>query len=209
MIGIKRLLSRRLAKPAALVVSVATVLLGSSGTANAAIYWHTVMLVNQTSQNCLAGEYDNVQVGDAGSTVTGCMANGNSQIWLESSLPDENGHAIVHIMTWGFVDYQKYGWLCLTAGRPYTGPGGGERVYWDLCGAYASWQDWEMITAAPPQDVGNYYGLKHFINFHNFEGDSCLDDGVGLYGYFGQCSPTNSWQIWNIYTNQGSQPYSP
>lgn len=209
MIGIRRLLSRRFTKPAVTMAAVSALLLGSTGTANAAIYWHTVMLVNQTSQNCLAGEYDNVYVGDAGSTVPGCMAGGNSQIWLESSEPDLNGHAIVHIMTWGFVDYQKNGWLCLSAGRPYTGPNGGERTYWDLCGAYASWQDWEMITAAPAQNVGNPYGLKHFIGFQNVEGYSCLDDGVGVYGFFGPCSTTNSWQIWNIYTNQGSQSYIP
>lgn len=210
MIGIRRLLSRRFTKPAVLVAAVSAILLGATGTANAAIYWHTVMLVNQTSQQCVAGEYDNVRFGDNGSMVPGCMANGNSQIWLESDSPDVSGHAVVHIMTWGQSNIgDEYEWLCLAAGRPYTGPNGGEKVYWDLCGAEDSWQSWEMFTAAPPQDVGNPYGLKHFINFYNVDGDACLDGGVNLYAFRAQCSTSDNWQIWNIYTNQGSQPYSP
>lgn len=93
------------------------------------------MLVNQASQQCLAGEYDNVHDADRGSMVPGCMANGTSQIWLESNAPDVNGHAIVHIMTWGFsYAGNDSEWLCLAAGNPYSGPNGGEWTLSDPAG---------------------------------------------------------------------------
>jgi len=53
--------------------AVSAVLLGGTGTANAAIYWHTVQLVDQASQQCLAGEDNGVYAGGHGSIVRGCL----------------------------------------------------------------------------------------------------------------------------------------
>jgi hypothetical protein len=200
------LLRARFTRPIAVATAAIALLASGPGTANAAIYWDDVELVNQASQQCLAGEYNGVVGGDPGTMVPGCMANGTGQIWLESAAPDTDGHANVHIMTWG----AKSEWLCLDAGGPYSGPNGGTDTFWGSCYNGDS-EIWTMLTAAPPQNVGNPRGLKHFINFYNVRENVCLDGGIGVYGFpgfLGRCNTSNNWQIWNIYTNAGSQPYT-
>src|SRR5436305_2095339 len=85
---IRKLLSNRFARPAAVVAAASALLLGGTGTANAAIYWQNVQLVDQASQQCVAGEYNGVNAGDLGTIVPSCMYYGTGQMWLESAQPD-------------------------------------------------------------------------------------------------------------------------
>jgi hypothetical protein len=172
---------------------VLAVLLGMAGTAHAAIYWDHIQVVNQANQQCLAGQG---QVADNSLEyfVPGCMHDGNGWIWLTSGQPDSNGDANVLISTY---DYQNQ-WVCLSASPGY------DRTWWDTCNSNNPNQIWTMITAASPQNVGNPAGLKHFIVFFNVVNHRCLTGGNGVWvGVAGPCSGSD-WQVWNIYTNQGS-----
>ncbi|MCX5356302.1 hypothetical protein OG901_53630 [Streptomyces mirabilis] len=195
LIRIRKLLSSRLVKLAATLTGALALLLGTTGTANAAIYWDNpgVQLVNQASQQCL----------DAQGMVPGCMAGGTSWIRLESAQPDADGHARVQIITNG-----PSGSLCLgVAGQGPSQIQGSLGTRWETCETGGNnWdQVWTMITAAPAQNVGNPAGLKHFINFHSDTYNVCLDGGIGVYGFPGGC--VNDWQVWNIYTNKTSEPW--
>lgn len=209
---IRKLLPGRLAKPAAVVAVALTTILGGTGTANAAIYWNSIQMVSQASQQCLAAQGDGADTDMDGWTVRGCMYNGTSWIWLQSVQADGFGDAFVHIMS----HTPSGGEMCLasTAGGYEPNGTGSTQVRWLACDPYDGQQTWQMITAAPPQNVGNPAGLKHFINFHNSYNNVCLDGGLsytngtfGVYGFYGACSNTDNWQIWNIYTNQTSSPY--
>jgi hypothetical protein len=63
-----------------------------------------------------------------------------------------------------------------------------------------------MQTVAPPQNVGSPAGLRHYIGFWNPYLNACLDGGYNL-AYSGVCTANDGYQVWNVYTNQGSQPY--
>lgn len=210
MIRIKRLLSHRLTKTAAAATAALAATVAGTGTANAAIYWNSVQMVVQANQQCLAAQGNGVRNGSGGSIVPGCMAGGTGWVYLESAQPDSNGHANVQIMTYD----NSHDALCLTSSYPGTGPNGpwSTQTYWALCGKATSGDPsvWTMETAAPPQNVGNPAGLKHFISFYNRAEGVCLDGGIGVYGFNeSDCNFSNNWQVWNIYTNQGSSPYTP
>ncbi|MGK4585849.1 hypothetical protein [Kitasatospora sp. HPMI-4] len=203
LIRIRKLLSSRLVKLAATLTAALALLLGTTGTASAAIYWDnpSIQMVNQATQQCLAGEY--ADLGSSGVTVPGCMARGTSWIRLESAQPDANGSARVQIITNG-----PSGSLCLgVAGQGPSQIQGSIGTRWETCEVGGNnWdQVWTMITAAPAQNVGNPAGLEHFINFHNDTYNVCLDGGIGVYGFPGGC--VNNWQVWNIYTNQTSEAW--
>ncbi|MEE4546724.1 hypothetical protein V2S66_32770 [Streptomyces sp. V4-01] len=201
MNGFGKLLSGRFAKAAAVAAAALTLVVGTTGQANAAIRWPHIQVVDQALQQCIAADYDH-PAGAAGELVPGCMAGGTDWIDLISAAPDNSGHAVVQIQNDYFTGLAD----CLTTGSPGYGPKGGTVTGWATCNVNDPGQLWTMITAAPPQNVGNPAGLKHFINFYNASPgyNVCLDGGIGLYGFPGQCSTTNNWQIWNVYTNLGS-----
>ncbi|MEU2776572.1 hypothetical protein ABZ646_27525 [Streptomyces sp. NPDC007162] len=205
---IRKLLSNRLVGLAATVTVVLAMLLGTTGTANAAIYWDnpSIQMVNQADQQCLAGVYDFGPSYPAGETVPGCMARGTSWIRLESGQADASGQANVQIMT-----ESGSGTVCLgaVAGEGPSQIQGSAATRWETCEFDRNnWdQIWTMATAAPVQNVGNPAVLKHFINFYNGRYKVCLDGGIGVYGFPGGCSTTNNWQVWKIYTNQTSEPW--
>ncbi|MEV6013879.1 hypothetical protein AB0M29_45065 [Streptomyces sp. NPDC051976] len=212
MIRIQKLLSNRLAKLSAAAISALAMLLGGTGTAHAAIYWSGIQMVNQASQQCLRAEGypGGVSDGNAGTTIPGCMHDGTSWIWLSSAAPDNDGDAQVQIET----ESDTGELLCLHGDYPDTGPNGptSSSTYWAQCGyggaPEAPLMLWRMHTVAPPQNVGNPEGLKHFISFYNDAYGVCLDGGFDeAYGFPGHCNSSNNWQIWNIYTNQTSHPY--
>lgn len=210
---IRKLLSSRLAKSAGVLAVALTTVMGSTTTAHAAIYWDSIQMVNQASQQCIAAQGDGADTDMDAWTVRGCMYNGTSWIWLQSVQQDAFGDAFVHIMSHTPSGAE----MCLASeafGNEPNGPNS-THVRWEACDSYDGQQTWQMITAAAPQNVGNPAGLKHFINFHNSYNDVCLDGGLsgypygefGVYGFYGACSSTNNWQIWNIYTNQTSGPF--
>lgn len=200
---VKKMLLSRVAKATAVAAASLTVVLATTETANAAIYWNDVQLVNQATQQCLGGYTMNgtdAVWGQQPISVPGCMAGGTDQIMLVSAQADSYGHANVWIEV-------KGSGLCLETTNGYlvhpNGPGS-VTLLWENCSLAKPGEIWSMITDAPAQNVGNPAGLKHFINFYNAAQNVCLDGGVGVYGFGGSCSTANNWQIWNIYTNQSS-----
>jgi hypothetical protein len=197
-----KLLRHHIWKPVVSLLALMAVLVSTTGNASATIGWYQIQMVNQESQQCLyAGA-----IGDGGTTVPGCMANGTQRINFypanpqEASDPTHGTYAQVLIET---GDWTR----CLATGDNGGGPNGPMSTFTLTvpCSEQDPHQVWAMWTAAPPQNVGNPAGLKHFIGFYNPATHTCLDGGIGVYGFYaGDCSKTNSWQIWNIYTNDGS-----
>ncbi|MGN5377017.1 hypothetical protein ACQ4WX_03290 [Streptomyces lasalocidi] len=68
LIRFRKLLSNRVVQLAATVTAALAMLLGTTATANAAIYWDnpSIQMVNQASQQCLAAVYDFGGPGSAG-----------------------------------------------------------------------------------------------------------------------------------------------
>lgn len=189
----------RIWRPVAVLLASMTVLVGTTGTASAHISWPRVQMVNQASQECLKTG------GGGGVTEPGCMAGGFDFVALGSQYGD--GSDSIHgtyarvAICFGPAPQQ-----CLQAGPNGSGPNGpsSSSTFWAPSTQQLP-QIWDMWTAAPPQNVGNPAGLKHFIGFYNEATHTCLDGGWGVYGFSASdCSKTNNWQIWNIYTDLGS-----
>ncbi len=213
---IKKILRYRALRPVALLMMSLVVACGMAGTANAAIYWQGVQLVNDSNQQCLAANpeaslYSNIQPGSEGALVPGCMASGISYVNLWSSAPD-GATANVEIQTWDSLNNIM---LCLAASDDdplpsyMSPPAGSVLLQWEECGS-SPYEIWSMTTQRPAVDVGNPAGKKHYIGFFNYGKHVCLDGGYGMaYGYYEYygCSANNNWQVWDIYTNKTSGPY--
>lgn len=164
-------------------------------------------MVNQASQQCLRVG----PLGSGGVTVPGCMARGTdfaklTSVWGDGYDSTHGAYARVAISQNVPNDPQGRQ-MCLQADGPATGPNGNgsSGTTWVDCFTEDGREIWDMWTAAPPQNVGNPAGLKHFIGFYNEATHTCLDGGIGVYGFSASdCSKTNNWQIWNIYTDWGS-----
>lgn len=199
-----KLLRHRAIKPLAVLITSLAALIATCGTANAQIAWPGVQMVNQASQQCLkAGPLDS-----HATTEAGCMAAATDFLNLTSVWSDgwdsTHGTFAQVAIVWDSASSKQE---CLTSGFRSSGPNGpnSAQTYWANCDASSKYQEWDMWTAAPMQNVGNPAGLKHFIGFYNVGSQTCLDGGWNVYGFAeSDCSKSNNWQIWNIYTNMGS-----
>ncbi|MEV0408124.1 hypothetical protein [Actinoallomurus sp. NPDC050550] len=198
----RKLLRHHIGKPVGVLLALMTVLVGTAGTADATIHWYGIQLVDQASQECLhAGA-----LGEGGVTVPSCMARGTDWWALYPANPGEAWDSIHGTYAQVLIQATNAPFNCLRTGDNGYGPNGPMSTFTTIatCSEQDPHQVWAMWTAAPPQNVGNPAGLKHFIEFYNPATHTCLDGGIGVYGFYSpyNCSKTNNWQIWNIYTNQ-------
>lgn len=189
---------KRAIRAAVVGATMAVAALATTGVADAHIVWTSGgTLSNHQTGGCLHGDRN---TGHANMVQCGLNAADGSQAWQLISAQPDTGYANVEIRLYASN-------LCLVAYGHGTGPsqiGGSSDVEMATCNAGDPSQIWAMTSATARS------GNTAHLNFFTFGQRTCLDGGIGVYGFpESGCNNQNAYQEWDYYHGQFNDDGSP